>query len=112
LQYALETVMAKTGSKKPPFVIVRWAKLGGQEMIRVGSDIIFVARLGSEKSDEPGRLAVELMELLSGRTEDGVVFHTDARLRPDGEKGLLVNTIAAYEQYYRQRSLNYGRFNR
>ena len=33
-----------------------------------------------------------------------MVFHTDARLRPDGEKGLLVNTLAAYENYYRQRA--------
>jgi glutamate-ammonia-ligase adenylyltransferase len=32
------------------------------------------------------------------------VFHTDARLRPDGEKGLLVNTLAAYGNYYRQRA--------
>ena len=50
------------------------------------------------------RLAVEVMELLSRRTEQGMVFHTDARLRPDGEKGLLVNTLAAYEEYYRQRA--------
>jgi glutamate-ammonia-ligase adenylyltransferase len=42
--------------------------------------------------------------LLSRRTEQGMVFHTDARLRPDGEKGLLVNTLAAYEEYYRQRA--------
>jgi glutamate-ammonia-ligase adenylyltransferase len=32
------------------------------------------------------------------------LFHTDARLRPDGEKGLLVNTLAAYEEYYRKRA--------
>jgi glutamate-ammonia-ligase adenylyltransferase len=32
-----------------------------------------------------------------------MAFHTDARLRPDGEKGLLVNTLAACENYYRQR---------
>jgi glutamate-ammonia-ligase adenylyltransferase len=44
------------------------------------------------------------MDLLSKRTELGVVFQTDARLRPDGEKGLLVNTLAAYEDYYRQRA--------
>jgi glutamate-ammonia-ligase adenylyltransferase len=44
------------------------------------------------------------MELLSKRTELGIVFQTDARLRPDGEKGLLVNTLAAYEEYYRQRA--------
>ena len=44
------------------------------------------------------------MDLLSSRTEQGVVFHTDARLRPDGEKGLLVNTLDAYEEYYRRRA--------
>src|SRR3974377_160620 len=44
------------------------------------------------------------MELVSARTEQGVVFRTDARLRPDGEKGLLVNTLAAYEEYYRHRA--------
>jgi glutamate-ammonia-ligase adenylyltransferase len=33
-----------------------------------------------------------------------VVFHTDSRLRPDGEKGLLVNTLEAYQTYYRQRA--------
>jgi [glutamine synthetase] adenylyltransferase / [glutamine synthetase]-adenylyl-L-tyrosine phosphorylase len=44
------------------------------------------------------------MDLLSRRTEQGIVFVTDARLRPDGEKGLLVNTLSAYEEYYRQRA--------
>jgi len=44
------------------------------------------------------------MELLSSPTETGVAFITDARLRPDGEKGLLVNTLGAYEEYYRQRA--------
>jgi glutamate-ammonia-ligase adenylyltransferase len=44
------------------------------------------------------------MDLLSGPTELGVAFVTDARLRPDGEKGLLVNTLDAYEAYYRRRA--------
>src|SRR5258708_19986964 len=45
-----------------------------------------------------------MMEMLSSRTELGVAFLTDARLRPDGEKGLLVNTLEAHEGYYRQRA--------
>src|SRR5262245_32530509 len=45
------------------------------------------------------------MDLLSRRTEQGLAFHTDARLRPDGEKGLLVNTLDAYEEYYRRRAM-------
>ena len=54
------------------------------------------------------RLAREVLELVSARTEQGVVFRTDARLRPDGEKGLLVNTLSAYEEYYRQRGAALG----
>ena len=45
------------------------------------------------------------MDLLSRRTEDGTSFETDARLRPDGEKGMLVNTLPAYEEYYRKRAM-------
>src|SRR5262249_30178475 len=45
-----------------------------------------------------------VMDLLTRRTEQGLLFHTDARLRPDGEKGLLVNTLEAYESYYRSRA--------
>ena len=51
-----------------------------------------------------GRVAHGSSRLLSKRTEQGIAFHTDARLRPDGEKGLLVNTLKAYEDYYRQRA--------
>jgi glutamate-ammonia-ligase adenylyltransferase len=45
------------------------------------------------------------MDLLSSRTEDGTTFATDARLRPDGEKGLLVNTLGAYREYYKKRAM-------
>jgi glutamine synthetase adenylyltransferase len=40
--------------------------------------------------------AVEIMDLLSGQTELGNAFVTDARLRPDGREGLLVNTLDAH----------------
>jgi glutamate-ammonia-ligase adenylyltransferase len=68
-------------------------------------DIIFVADAKTRQLPALQRLAAELMELLSSATELGVAFVTDARLRPDGEKGLLVNTIEAYEDYYRRRAM-------
>jgi [glutamine synthetase] adenylyltransferase / [glutamine synthetase]-adenylyl-L-tyrosine phosphorylase len=105
LQYALEVAMRKHKFKAPPFVIIGLGKLGGAE-IDYGSDldVLFVA--DPQTKDLPGlaRMALEVLELLSARTEQGVVFRTDARLRPDGEKGLLVNTLTAYEEYYRQRA--------
>jgi glutamate-ammonia-ligase adenylyltransferase len=105
LQYALEVVMRKNKIRSPPFVVIGLGKLGGCE-IDYGSDLdlLFVTDARAKELPKLQRLAVEVKELLSRRTEQGMVFHTDARLRPDGEKGLLVNTLAAYEEYYRQRA--------
>ena len=105
LQYALEVVMRKHKLKSPPFVIIGLGKLGGNEIV-YGSDLDIVFVTEAQTADLPKRqkLAAEVMELLSRRTEQGIVFATDARLRPDGEKGLLVNTLPAYETYYRQRA--------
>jgi glutamate-ammonia-ligase adenylyltransferase len=105
LQYALEVVMRKNKLKKPPFVIIGFGKLGGCE-IDYGSDldVVFVTDSNVKNLPKLQRLAVEVMEMLSRRTEQGIVFHVDARLRPDGEKGLLVNTLDAYGEYYRQRA--------
>ncbi len=105
LQYALEVLMRKNRLRSPPFVIIGLGKLGGAE-IDYGSDldIVFVAAPGARNLARLSRLAVHVMDLLSARTEHGVVFHTDARLRPDGEKGLLVNSLTGYEDYYRQRA--------
>jgi glutamate-ammonia-ligase adenylyltransferase len=105
LHYALHVVMLRHKIKSPPFVIIGLGKLGGGE-IDYGSDldIIFVARSQAANLQELSRLAVEVMELLSRRTEQGLAFHTDTRLRPDGEKGALVNTLSATEEYYRRRA--------
>ena len=105
LQYALEVVLRKNKIAKPVFAILSLGKLGGAE-INYGSDldIIFVANSKTKNLPALQKLAVEVMDLLSAQTESGVVFQTDARLRPDGEKGLLVNTLAAFEEYYRKRA--------
>jgi glutamate-ammonia-ligase adenylyltransferase len=105
LSYALEVVMRKRRLKTPPFVVMGLGKLGGRE-IDYGSDldIVFVAESRAKNLAKLRDLALEIMELLTQRTEQGLVFHTDARLRPDGEKGLVVNTLQAYESYYRSRA--------
>ena len=106
LRYALEVVLRKYRLKVAPFVIVGLGKLGGAE-IDYGSDLdlLFVAGPKVRDLEKPKRIALEVMELLSTRTEQGLLFHTDARLRPDGEKGLLVNTLKAFEEYYRRRAM-------
>ena len=106
LQYAFEVVLRRRKLKTPPFVIVGLGKLGGCE-IDYGSDldIVFVAPSATKNLPALQKLAIEVTELLSSNTEFGVAFRLDARLRPDGEKSLLVNTLGAYEDYYRRRAL-------
>ncbi|MEO8428506.1 MAG: bifunctional [glutamate--ammonia ligase]-adenylyl-L-tyrosine phosphorylase/[glutamate--ammonia-ligase] adenylyltransferase [Verrucomicrobiota bacterium] len=106
LQYALEVVLRKHKLSKPPIVIIGLGKLGGAEL-NYGSDldVMFVAEPGAKNLPRLQRLAVEVMDLLSSQTELGIAFVTDARLRPDGEKGLLVNSLDAYEEYYRRRAM-------
>jgi glutamate-ammonia-ligase adenylyltransferase len=105
LQYALEVAMRKRRQKSPPIVIVGLGKLGGREL-NYGSDldITFVAPNNARDLPRLQQLAVELIDLLTASTELGSAFQIDARLRPDGEKGLLVNTLKAYDDYYRPRA--------
>ena len=105
LQYALEVVMRKHKLKSPPFAIIGWGKLGGAEL-NYGSDldITFVAGNRVKNLPKLQSLAIAVTELLSTPTELGIAFPIDTRLRPDGEKGLLVNTVGAYEEYYRRRA--------
>lgn len=105
LQYALEVVLQKNKIKSPPLAIIGLGKLGGSE-IAYGSDLdlFFVADSKEKNLSLLQKLAAEVMDLLSHRTDRGIVFRTDARLRPDGEKGLLVPPLDTCESYYRARA--------
>jgi glutamate-ammonia-ligase adenylyltransferase len=106
LQYATEVILRKHSQlRHPPFAVIGLGKLGGGE-IDYGSDldIIFVADPKAGRSALLAKMAAEIMELISARTEAGMVFHVDARLRPDGEKGVLVAPLDACEDYYQDRA--------
>jgi glutamate-ammonia-ligase adenylyltransferase len=105
LEYAVEVVTLRHKLKRPPFVVIGMGKLGGTE-IDYGSDldILFVADQKTKDVAKLSRFALEVMDLVSTRTEQGMLFQTDARLRPDGEKGLVANTLRAYEDYYLNRA--------
>jgi glutamate-ammonia-ligase adenylyltransferase len=104
LRYACEVVCRRHRLRSSPFAILGLGKLGGRELI-YGSDldVIFVSARPGKNTERLQALAVEVRELLSAPTELGVAYKIDTRLRPDGEKGLLVNSLKAHEDYYRQR---------
>jgi [glutamine synthetase] adenylyltransferase / [glutamine synthetase]-adenylyl-L-tyrosine phosphorylase len=105
LQYALEAVMRRRKLRVTPFAIIGLGKLGGREL-NYGSDLdlTFVAPAKAKQLHKLQPVAVEVMDMLSTPTELGVAFVTDARLRPDGEKGPLVSSLDGCADYYRKRA--------
>jgi glutamate-ammonia-ligase adenylyltransferase len=77
--------------------IIALGKFGGGE-IGYGADldVIFVG--------EDVRAAQHLMVAMALPTAEGSIWTLDARLRPDGEKGILCSSLTAYETYYQTRA--------
>jgi glutamate-ammonia-ligase adenylyltransferase len=77
--------------------IIALGKFGGGELsYGCDLDVVFIG-------DDPGR-AAELMKAMTGQTAEGIVFPVDARLRPEGEAGLLAVPLESYRQYFRTRA--------
>ncbi len=97
------------------FAVLGYGSLGGREL-GFGSDldVVFVYDApqdavsdGARPLDAPrwgARLAQKIVALLGAPTGAGRLYEIDVRLRPDGAKGLLVSTIASFEDYQRQRA--------
>ncbi|HSU21360.1 bifunctional [glutamate--ammonia ligase]-adenylyl-L-tyrosine phosphorylase/[glutamate--ammonia-ligase] adenylyltransferase [Comamonadaceae bacterium OTU4NAUVB1] len=85
----------------PRFAIIGYGKLGGKEL-GYGSDldIVFVHEDDDERASEVYAAYVRrLIKWLSVKTREGDLFEIDTALRPNGNSGLLVTSLAAYEKY-------------
>ena len=99
--------------QKPETIALRvigLRKLGGQELeLRLGSGHHFCCRRIRCNLPKLQKMAVEVMDLLSVPTNSALAFVTDARLRPNGEKGLFGQYPRRdHEEYYRQRAQSVG----
>jgi glutamate-ammonia-ligase adenylyltransferase len=102
-----------------PLIVLGMGKLGGAEL-NFSSDIDLVF-LFADAGETDGtrvidneeyfnRLGRELIRLLDARTEDGFVYRVDMRLRPFGESGPLVVSLAALEDYLQQHGRDWERY--
>ena len=95
------------------FVVFGMGKLGGHEL-NAGSDVDLlllyetdeghVTKDGAETTttlhEYFARVSQRFTATLADVTEDGFVWRVDLRLRPEGARGPLVNSLAAAERYY------------
>jgi glutamate-ammonia-ligase adenylyltransferase len=89
------------GDFVPGFCIVAYGKLGAKEL-GYGSDldVIFLYdEAGAPPAEKLARAAQRVNTWLTMLTGAGVLYETDLRLRPDGNAGLLVSSLAAFRDY-------------
>jgi len=107
------------GLAEASLIVLGMGKLGGREL-NFSSDIDLVF-LFSEAGQTDGprqieneeyfnRLGRELIRLLDVRNEDGFVFRVDMRLRPFGDSGPLVASLASLEDYLQQHGRDWERY--
>lgn len=100
------------------FSVIAVGKLGGEEL-NFSSDIDVLYVYGNAEGETSGvmtsggivknrvsnheyycKLGENLNRFLATNTEDGFVYRVDTRLRPEGQRGSLAQSISAYEMYY------------
>jgi [glutamine synthetase] adenylyltransferase / [glutamine synthetase]-adenylyl-L-tyrosine phosphorylase len=102
-----------------PLIVLGMGKLGGRELnFSSDVDLVFLFSQAGQ-TDGPrivdneeyfNRLGRELIRLLDSRTEDGFVFRVDMRLRPFGESGPLVVSLASLEDYLQEHGRDWERY--
>lgn len=100
LTYAWRKI-ATRHRETPQFAVIAYGKLGGKEL-GYASDLDLVFLFDDEESDAAktySRLATRLNTWLSAQTSAGRLFETDLRLRPNGESGLIVASLASFRKY-------------
>jgi glutamate-ammonia-ligase adenylyltransferase len=81
-----------------PFAVIGMGKLGGGELNYSSDvDVLFVHE---GDSDAAAHAAREVLGLMAHPTAEGIVFRTDADLRPEGRSGPLSRSLDAYVAYY------------
>ena len=91
-------------SDVPHFAVIAYGKLGGRELGYASDlDLVFLYEDSAPDAGEVyARLAQRINAMLSSFTAAGRLYEVDLRLRPDGDSGLLVSSIAAFGEYQQQ----------
>ncbi|MDH5539283.1 MAG: DUF294 nucleotidyltransferase-like domain-containing protein, partial [Rhizobacter sp.] len=93
---------------EPRLAVIAYGKLGGKELGYGGDlDVVFVYDDDNESAAEIyGAFARKLIGWLTLRTAAGELFDIDTALRPNGNSGMLVTSLAAFEDYQTGRGSN------
>jgi len=94
----LQAALSLAGDGEQRITVVGMGKLGGRELNYSSDvDVLFVHEGDSTAAE---RAARALMTTMAQPTPYGIVFRTDADLRPEGRSGPLSRSLDAYKAYW------------
>ncbi|HEX5045923.1 MAG TPA: bifunctional [glutamate--ammonia ligase]-adenylyl-L-tyrosine phosphorylase/[glutamate--ammonia-ligase] adenylyltransferase [Gammaproteobacteria bacterium] len=103
--------------KALPLLVLAMGKLGGGELnFSSDVDLVFLhPDVGAQPETVEAeqhylRLAQLIIKLLDSNTADGFAYRVDTRLRPFGQSGPLVVSLAAFEAYLLQHGRDWERY--
>lgn len=90
---------------KAHFYIIAYGKLGGREMnYNSDLDLVFVHNVAHAEETLITRLSQKILHMLTTRSQSGILFNVDTRLRPSGAAGLLVSHLDTFIDYQCQQA--------
>ena len=110
-KHGIPLLSSETSGERPAQrVCLGMGKLGGGEL-NLGSDVDLCFFYETDDTLEvpgqklstheiEGRIATRASKILADVDQDGFVFRVDLRLRPEGARGPVVNSLASAERYY------------
>lgn len=117
MEQAWDVMVARYGrpsnasGEETGFAVIGYGKLGGIEL-GYGSDLDMVFLHGNDNpngmtgGDRPiandlfyARLGQRMIHMYTTRTPAGTLYEVDMRLRPNGNSGMLVSALEAFEEY-------------
>ena len=114
LREALQLARDETAKHYPLAASLRlctiaMGRLGAGEMsYNSDLDLIFVyhesAEIGAGAREAAARMVQKLIAILEAPTREGIAYKLDLRLRPSGNAGPLVASLAGFREYHRQSS--------
>ena len=103
-QVAIQDVGKGDQDLSTPMMVVALGRLGLREFdLASDADLVFILpNEAAEAMEFWTRVAARMIEILTAYTGDGVIFTVDARLRPYGREGDLVQLESTYMEYFAQ----------
>lgn len=104
--------------ERPEFLVLGYGKVGGIELGHSSDlDLVFLhggaagqTTSGRDDSGERSldnlifytRMAQKIIHIMNTQTVSGQLYEVDMRLRPNGNSGMLVTTVEAFDQYLQE----------